>query len=138
MEPTAELLALPREFGRATRKLAWATVRAELEQATQYWIATSRADGRTHMVPVDGLWLDDVLFYGGSAPAVHLPDPVKAVIVPVRLRLDSRRAPRSSPWPGSSGMPGSHAEQETPDQEPQVPEHDMPPQRGPVNRASGT
>jgi hypothetical protein len=100
MEPTAELLALPKEYGRATRKLAWATVRAELEQATQYWIATSRADGRTHMVPVDGLWLDDVLFYGGSAQAVHyrnvlanpnvvvhLPDPVKAVIVEGDARL---------------------------------------------------
>jgi hypothetical protein len=100
MEPTAELLALPKEYGRPTRKLAWATVRAELEQATQYWIATSRADGRTHMVPVDGLWLDDVLFYGGSAQAVHyrnvlanpnvvvhLPDPVKAVIVEGDARL---------------------------------------------------
>jgi hypothetical protein len=100
MEPTAELLALPKEYGRATRKLAWATVRAELEQATHYWIATSRADGRTHMVPVDGLWLDDVLFYGGSAQAVHyrnvlanpnvvvhLPDPVKAVIVEGDARL---------------------------------------------------
>ncbi len=100
MTPTAELLDLPKEYGRATRKLAWATVRAELERATQYWIATSRPHGRAHVVPLDGLWLDDVWYYGGSERAVHyrnvlanpdvvmhLPDPVKAVIVEGDARL---------------------------------------------------
>jgi hypothetical protein len=34
-------------------------------------------------------------------------------------------------------VPGSHAEQEAPDQEPQVPQQDMPQQHRPVNRARG-
>jgi hypothetical protein len=51
-------------------------------------------------VPLDGLWLDDVWYYGGSEQAVHyrnvladpvvvmhLPDPVKAVIVEGDARL---------------------------------------------------
>jgi pyridoxamine 5'-phosphate oxidase-like protein len=100
MPPTAELLDLPKEYGRATRKLAWATVRAELERATQYWLATRRPDGRAHVVPLDGVWLDDVCYYGGSEQAahyrnaladpgvvMHLPDPVKAVIVEGDARL---------------------------------------------------
>ena len=60
MPPTAELLDLPREYGRASRKLAWTTVRADLEGATQYWLATRRPDGRTHVVPLDGVWLDRI------------------------------------------------------------------------------
>jgi hypothetical protein len=100
MPPVAELLALPKEYGRATRKLPWATVRAELEQATRYWLATSRPDGRAHVVPLDGLWLDDVWYYGGSEQAahyrnvlanpdvvMHLPDPLRAVIVEGDARL---------------------------------------------------
>jgi Pyridoxamine 5'-phosphate oxidase len=94
MTPVAELLALPKEYGRATRKLPWTTVRTELEQATQYWLATRRPDGRAHVVPLDGVWLDDVWYYGGSGQAMHyrnvlanpdvvmhLPDALKAVIV---------------------------------------------------------
>jgi hypothetical protein len=100
MTPTAELIDLPKEYGRATRKLAWSTVRAELERATQYWLATGRPDGRAHLVPLDGVWLDDVWYYGGSEQAVHyrnalanpgavmhLPDPVKAVVVEGEARL---------------------------------------------------
>jgi Pyridoxamine 5'-phosphate oxidase len=100
MTPTVELLDLPKEYGRASRKLAWAAVRAELERATQYWLATRRPDGRAHVVPLDGVWLDDVWYYGGSEQAVHyrnvladpgvvmhLPDPMKAVIVEGDARL---------------------------------------------------
>jgi nitroimidazol reductase NimA-like FMN-containing flavoprotein (pyridoxamine 5'-phosphate oxidase superfamily) len=34
-------------------------------------LATTRADGRPHVVPVDGLWLDDAWYYGGSPETVH-------------------------------------------------------------------
>jgi hypothetical protein len=36
------------------------------------------------------------------------------------------------------GIPNRYAEQQPPDQEPQVPEQDMPPQRRPVDRTGGT
>jgi hypothetical protein len=58
--PTAEKLVLPQACGQTTQTLAWEGVRAQLEQAKQYWLATNRAGGSPHVVPVDGLWVDDV------------------------------------------------------------------------------
>ncbi|HEX4982014.1 MAG TPA: pyridoxamine 5'-phosphate oxidase family protein [Ilumatobacteraceae bacterium] len=53
-----------------------------------------RRDGSPHVVPVDGLWVDDVLYYGGSPETfhvrtaranphvtIHLPDPWNVVVV---------------------------------------------------------
>ena len=42
-----------------TTTLAWPTVRQRLEQAARYWLVTTRPDARAHVVPVDGLWVDD-------------------------------------------------------------------------------
>ncbi|HET6770719.1 MAG TPA: pyridoxamine 5'-phosphate oxidase family protein [Actinomycetota bacterium] len=99
MEPIAELLGFPEEYGKAATKLDWAAVRAELERAERYWIATTREDGRPHVVPVDGIWVDDLWYYGGSEEAVHhrmvtanpqvvmhLEDAMKAVIVEGEVR----------------------------------------------------
>jgi pyridoxamine 5'-phosphate oxidase-like protein len=71
MEPTAERLALPHGYGEATTTLAWDAVRDRLEQAPRYWLVTTHPDGRAHVVPVDGLWLDDTWFYGGSPQTLH-------------------------------------------------------------------
>ena len=92
--PRAELLKLPSGYGRSRNKLAWSEVRQQLEDAMQYWLATARSDGRPHVVPLDGLWVDDVWYYGGGDDALHrrivrqnaravmhLPDPMRAVIV---------------------------------------------------------
>ena len=99
MEPLAELLDLPKEYGKPKEPLEWATVRAELERAERYWIATVRDDGRPHSVPVDGIWLGEAWYYGGSPEAVHhrsvmanpdvvmhLEDAMKAVIVEGQVR----------------------------------------------------
>jgi hypothetical protein len=99
MDPVAELLDLPKEYGRPKEPLDWATVRTELERAQRYWIVTVRDDGRPHAVPVDGIWLDDAWYYGGSDQTVHhrsvlanpdvvmhLEDGMKAVIVEGEVR----------------------------------------------------
>ena len=99
MEPIAELLDLPKEYGEPTEPLEWGIVRAELERARAYWIVTVREDGRPHAVPVDGIWLDDAWYYGGSDETVHhrsvvanpevvmhLEDGMKAVIVEGEVR----------------------------------------------------
>lgn len=100
MEPVAELLQFPEGYGTATTTLPWDVVRAALETAERYWVATTRDDGRPHVVPVDGIWLDDLWYYGGSPEAVHqqtvranpqvvmhLEDAMKAVIVEGEVRL---------------------------------------------------
>jgi hypothetical protein len=43
---------------------SWATVR--LEQARNYWVSTSRPDGRPHAMPVWGIWLDEAFFFGSG------------------------------------------------------------------------
>jgi hypothetical protein len=93
-EPSGEQLDIPPEYGTPTRTLEWPEVRARLEEAHNFWLVTNRPDGRPHAVPIDGLWLDDACWFGGSPHAVwqanlkadqrvvlHLGDPVAAVIV---------------------------------------------------------
>ena len=71
MDIVAEPLDLPEAYGRATRLLAWSDVRRRLEEATPYWVATTRPDGRPHVVPKDGLWVDDRFFFGGATDTVN-------------------------------------------------------------------
>jgi hypothetical protein len=99
VEPTAEPLDLPKEYGDVTTTLEWPKVRSDLERAERYWIATTRQDGRPHVVPVDGIWVDDLWYFGGSDQAIHqrtvaanpnvvmhLEDAMKAVIVEGEVR----------------------------------------------------
>lgn len=92
--PTAARITFPKGYGTAKEVLAWAEVRARLEEAKAYWLATTRADGAPHVVPVDGLWVADVWYYGGAPDTehrrtvvqnpravMHLADPFHAVIV---------------------------------------------------------
>jgi hypothetical protein len=97
---TGECIAFPPGYGTPTKALAWADVEARLEAATQVWLATVRPDGRPHTVPVDGLWVDGAVWFGGSAETVkhrnlladdratlHLPDAGAAVILEGRCQL---------------------------------------------------
>jgi hypothetical protein len=72
MHPQVEQLKLPRAYGSPTQTLAWPDVRRRLEQARRYWLVTIRSDGGPHAVPVDGLWLDDVWYFGGVATTLHM------------------------------------------------------------------
>jgi Pyridoxamine 5'-phosphate oxidase len=69
--PRTSSIHLPAEYGTPSQTLPWEGVRTRLEQATQYWLATIRPDGRPHTVPVDGLWVDDLWYFGGSPQAIH-------------------------------------------------------------------
>ena len=39
----------------------WAEARVQLEQAELYWLTTVRPDGRPHITPLIGAWIDDAL-----------------------------------------------------------------------------
>lgn len=108
--PTTTLLRFPPGYGTPKKKLGWEAVRQRLEEAPAYWLATTRADGRPHVVPLDGVWVDDVWWYGGAPQTVHmrnvsarsravmhLADPMQAVIVEgevKRVTLGTDRAQR--------------------------------------------
>lgn len=51
--------------------LAWEAVEERLRAAPQYWMATTRTDGRPHVVPRWGVWVDGGLFYDGAPTTVH-------------------------------------------------------------------
>jgi nitroimidazol reductase NimA-like FMN-containing flavoprotein (pyridoxamine 5'-phosphate oxidase superfamily) len=46
--------------------LPWQHVSERMAAARYYWISTVDPHGRPHVTPVDGLWLDDLLYFGGS------------------------------------------------------------------------
>lgn len=70
-EPIVEKPDFPAEYGDPKQRLEWADVERRLESASVYWIASTRPDGRPHVVPRDGTWLDGGLYYGGSPETVH-------------------------------------------------------------------
>jgi hypothetical protein len=51
--------------------LDWSDVEARLIAAPQYWMATTRPDGRPHVVPRWGVWVDGRFFYDGAPTTVH-------------------------------------------------------------------
>jgi Pyridoxamine 5'-phosphate oxidase len=46
--------------------LPWSHVVRRLREARNYWVATTRPDGRPHTVPVWGVWVGEVLYHGGG------------------------------------------------------------------------
>jgi hypothetical protein len=60
-EPVTELD--PRYSSGGATPTPWSTASAELETAEIYWISTVRPDGRPHVTPMIGLWLDDALYF---------------------------------------------------------------------------
>ncbi len=52
--------------------LDWSDVVERLVSSDQYWMATTRPDGRPHVVPRWGVWLDDRLYYDGSPQTLHV------------------------------------------------------------------
>lgn len=44
--------------------LTWAFVDEQMAKSRNYWIGTTRPDGRPHAAPVWGVWLDGHLYFG--------------------------------------------------------------------------
>jgi len=44
--------------------VAWSKVMAQLEKSKNYWIGSTRPDGRPHVMPVWGVWLDGAVCFG--------------------------------------------------------------------------
>jgi PPOX class probable F420-dependent enzyme len=46
--------------------LPWSWARERLERSHDYWVATVRPDGRPHLMPVWGVWMDAALWFSSS------------------------------------------------------------------------
>lgn len=52
-------------FSKSPAALPWSHATERLERAQNYWIASVRPDGRPHVTPVWGVWLDGALYFDG-------------------------------------------------------------------------
>jgi Pyridoxamine 5'-phosphate oxidase len=110
MEPRPSRPHLPRGYGieKATgapgEQLPWSEVSEWLTSARNYWVCTSRPDGRPHAKPVWAVWLEGQLLFSthpdtitahnlraNPALVVHLESGDRVVIVEgTAMRLDDR------------------------------------------------
>jgi general stress protein 26 len=68
-EPKAGRPRFPIDYGipKDTRGiLPWSFVEERMAKAANYWVSTTRPNGAPHVRPVDGVWVDGSLCFGGS------------------------------------------------------------------------
>lgn len=66
---------MPEGYGVPSSKdglLHWSDVEDRLVEAPQYWMVTTRPDGRPHVVPRWGVWVDNRFWYDGAPTTVHV------------------------------------------------------------------
>ena len=68
MQPRIDRPAIPPEYGtsKATEYLDWSHVEDRFNADRVYWLVTVAPDGRPRVRPVDGLFMDGVIYVGGS------------------------------------------------------------------------
>lgn len=54
---------LDARFSEATEPTVWADAAATLESAELYWLSTVRPNGRPHVTPLVGIWVDDAFVF---------------------------------------------------------------------------
>ena len=86
--------------------LDWAGVEERLRSALHYWMATVRRDGRPHVVPRWGVWLDGQFWYDGAGTTVHARNLAANPACSLHLEsgsevviLDGTASPTASPGP---------------------------------------
>ena len=68
--PRATAARFPAEYGQTAETTAalleWAEVAERIAASPNYWLATTTDEGRPHLRPVDGVFVDPTLAFGGS------------------------------------------------------------------------
>lgn len=67
----------------------WRRAEQRLAQAETVWLATTRPDGRPHVVPRWGVWLDNQFFYDGAPTTRHVRNLVASEDGATTLHLES-------------------------------------------------
>jgi uncharacterized pyridoxamine 5'-phosphate oxidase family protein len=63
---------MPQSYGIKESKnpqdyLPWSHLEKRMEEARNYWVATSRPDGRPHVMPVWGMWIEGRFYFGTAS-----------------------------------------------------------------------
>ena len=109
---------------------SWREVESQLIESLHFWLSTTRPDGRPHVVPRWGVWLDGRFWYDGAPDTLHvknlrrnpscvlhLEDGAQAVIVEGRSEMASPPGPELGARlsQAMSGKYGDHGYQPGPD-----------------------
>lgn len=73
-EPKRDRPKIPDGYGvdQADRYVSWDDVETNLRESLHYWLSTTRPNGRPHVVPRWGVWLDGRFWYDGSPETLHV------------------------------------------------------------------
>jgi hypothetical protein len=97
-QPAIARAQFPADYGQRggeeDQPLPWSWVEERLVSARNYWLSTVSPAGRPHARPVDGVWVDGALCFGGSPEtrwvrnlqhsprlSLHLPSDEDAIIL---------------------------------------------------------
>ena len=50
--------------------IPWAEISRKMTEARNYWVATTRQNGKPHAMPVWGVWLDETFYFGTGVDSV--------------------------------------------------------------------
>lgn len=92
-EPHVDRPRMPHGYGvpeTTDGMLVWEVVERQLVEATHYWLATVRPDGRPHVVPRWGVWARDRFWYDGSPETRHVMNLGQNDAVTLHLESGSR------------------------------------------------
>jgi hypothetical protein len=72
-EPRIDLPRMPSGYvpEPTGRHLGWEMAESWLRESSHYWLATTRPDGRPHVVPRWGVWVEGRFWYDGSPETRH-------------------------------------------------------------------
>ena len=89
-EPTPTAPQIDESYGVPTdgsggERLPWAWAIERLIASRNYWVCTTRADGRPHATPVSGLWLDDAFWFSTARASQKARNLLQSTSVVVHL-----------------------------------------------------
>jgi hypothetical protein len=72
-EPTAERPGFTPGYGIASDAegiMPWSSAAEKIESSRNYWVSTARPDGRPHVAPVWGVWVEGALYFSTDDDSV--------------------------------------------------------------------
>ncbi len=68
-KPSVRAARFPADYSQSPDpgvRMEWSFIEEQLREAKNYWLASEGSTGAPHVRPVDGVWVDGALCFGGS------------------------------------------------------------------------
>jgi Pyridoxamine 5'-phosphate oxidase len=85
--PIVDRPEIPAEYGTKKAKgfVDWSHVEQRLEESRVYWVTTTGRAGQPHVRPIDGLYVDGVIYIGGAMETRWVQDLIENPHVAIHL-----------------------------------------------------